>query len=203
MTDREAFMAVLFNGPLAPTDAICVFSGDGITRLQACVGALRQGIAHWVLLSGGVDDPPHSLTSADMTTRMVEYGLAPKRIVEDPDSRNTHDQAEWLAGFMQERDLESVTLVASPYHMPRAYLTVLQSLKNRDMTEDVLVLPLPAGQTEWWGCPDGLDVTRMDLFPGELAKIDEYGAKGHVASYADGLEYLRFWESSQADTGTI
>ena len=34
MTPREAFCAVLSNGPLVYGDAIIVLSGDGTTRLQ-------------------------------------------------------------------------------------------------------------------------------------------------------------------------
>ena len=197
MTEREAFLAVLYNGPLLPSDAICVFSGDGKVRLDAAIGALRQGIAHWCLLSGGVDDPPHSLTAQAMADYVIERGLAPKRIVRDDESQNTHEQAEWLAALCQKRHIATVTLVASPYHMPRAYLTVLASLQALDIDDKVLVLPLPAGQARWWGSPDGLAANRLDLFGQELDKIDAYGERGHVASYADGLAYLQRWEGAE------
>lgn len=191
-TAREQYLALLFNGPLVPTDAICVFSGDGTVRLDAALGALRQRIAHWVLLSGGVDNPPHSLTSHAMAKYMVQRGLRPNRIIEDPASQNTHEQAEWLAGFLAERELESVTLVASAYHMPRAMLTVVKSLETRGLTERIAVNPLPAGGVSWWECPASLDVTRFDLLADEFAKIERY--TDHVASYQAGIDYLRYWE---------
>ena len=194
ITPRESFLAALFNGPLLYADAIVVFSGDGTTRLEVAVGALRQRSAHWCVVSGGVDNPPHSLTAREMRDEMIRQGLTPDRIIMDPDSQNTRDQAEALAVLVKAKGWTNVLLAVSPYHAPRAYLTVLASLKAAGLDEVVHVQPLTASQTPWWGRPEGLDVTRMDLFGGELAKIDEYGAKGHVASYEDGLAYLRYWE---------
>ena len=193
-TDRERFLAALFNGPLRLVDAVVVFSGDGKKRLDAAIGILRQRAAHWCVVSGGVDNPPHSLDADAAAKYLIERGLHPDRIVRDNASQNTHEQAEWLAEKCATEGWGSALLVASPYHTPRAFLTVLASLQSRNLTEDVMVLPLPAGECAWWERPDGLDVTRMDLFADELRKIDEYGARGHVASYEDGLRYLAAWE---------
>lgn len=197
LTDRERFLAVLFNGPLLPSDAVVVFSGDGKMRLDAAVGILRQRAAHWAVVSGGVDDPPHSLNAADSARYLVERGLHPERIICDNDSQNTRDQAEYLAALCARMNFERVLLSTSPYHMPRAFLTVLASLRAAGLSDSVVVLPLPAGNAPWTGKPDGLEVTRMGLFDGELRKIEEYRAKGHVASYAEGLAYLMEWEQSE------
>lgn len=188
---RDQFLAVLYNGPMVPTDAICWLSGDGTARLDAVVGALRQRVAHWVLLSGGLDNPPHSITSAAAAKYMVQRGLKYDRIIEDPHSMNTHEQAEWLVQFCQDSGLESVTLVTSAYHMPRAMLTVVKSLADRGLCEAIAVNPLPAGGVSWWDKPEGQDVTRLELLGIEAEKIDRYD---EVASYEAGVDYLRFWE---------
>jgi uncharacterized SAM-binding protein YcdF (DUF218 family) len=188
MTARERFLCALYNGPLLPTDAIAVFSGDGTVRLDATVGALRQRIAHHVLVSGGVDEPPHSLHADDMRRYLIQRGLSPDRIIMDPESANTREQSERTAELCREMDWQKLLLVASHYHMPRAFLTLLKGLQTRDL--DVLVIPLPA-PAKWWGAPAGLETARIDILADELRKIDEYAAKGHVASYEDGLAYLR------------
>lgn len=195
MSVREQFLCALFNGPLLPADALVVFSGDGKVRLHTAVGALRQRAAHHVLVSGGVDDPPHSLHADDMRRYLIERGLAPDRIVVDADSLNTREQAVRLASECLSREWETVTLVATHYHLPRAFLTVLQALAECE-ADKVLVLPLPA-PAKWWEAPPGLDVTRMDLLADEFRKIDEYGALGHVANYEDGLAYMRRWETAE------
>lgn len=197
-TDRERFLAALYTGPILPADAIVVFSGDGRVRLDAAVQALRQGAAHWCALSGGFDNPPHSLTAAEMRRYMVSQGLAPQRIIEDPFSQNTHEQAQWLANYAAMKDWKRALLVASSYHLPRAFLTVVSSLKAAGLDETLEVMPLAASQAPWWGKPEGLDITRADLFADELRKIEEYRCLyGHVASYADGLAYIRKWEGAK------
>lgn len=194
MSAQADFLAVLFTTPLERADAVVVFSGDGATRLDVAIQALRQGAAHWAVVSGGVDNPPHSLTADKAADYLIGHGLTPSRLIRDGTSQNTHEQAEWLALECEAREWERVLLACSPYHMPRAFLTVLASLQARDLTETVCLVPLVASQVQWWGKPDGSPDTRMALWAGEVAKIDAYYEKGHVASYEDGLEYLRYWE---------
>ena len=192
---RETFLAVLFTAPLERADAVVVFSGDGATRLDVALQALRQRAAHWAVVSGGVDNPPHSLNAEASANYLIGHGLAPDRIIQDNASQNTHEQAEWLAKECEDRGWERVLLAASPYHMPRAFLTVLASLQKRDLAETVCIVPLVASQALWWGTPEGLDQTRAELWADELRKIDEYRELyGHVAGDEDGLAYLRFWE---------
>ncbi len=182
------FLAVLFNGPLLPSDAIAVLSGDGKVRLETAIGALKQRAAHTCVVLGGLDNPPHSLPTSVMRDYMVENGLAADRIITG-DGRNTHEQAEVLAQIIKDHEWGRVLLVTSPYHMPRAFLTVLKSIDA--FRENVEVIPLPA-QCDWWSSPEGLKQRRIDLFGQDVMKIAEYG--DHVASYAEGLAYLRHWE---------
>lgn len=193
---RERFLAVLYNLPLLYGDAIVVFSGDGTARVEAAVESLRQRAAHYVVVSGGVDDPPHALTAQAMAKHFVGAGLARDRIIMEDQSQHTRDQAEALAALVQEHKWSRVLLCVSPYHMPRAFLTVVQSLEDAGLSEKVHVLPLMASHVGWFDKPEGLDVTRYDLLTDELRKIEEYRALyGHVASYEDGISYLKYWET--------
>lgn len=183
---REQYLAALYNGPLVPADALVVLSGDGTVRYDAAVGLLRQRIAHWVVLSGGVDDPPHSLDAEAARDYMVAKGLAEHRIVMDNASTNTHEQAEAIVRLIREHEWQTVILVASSYHLPRAFLTVLASLG--DLRTDIAVVPF-AAYANWGKAPPGREATRLDLLHDEFDKIERYG--DHVASYEDGLAYLR------------
>jgi len=192
VTDREAFLCAVASGPFLPSDAIIVISGDGTTRLEVAIGCLRQRAAHHVVLSGGVDNPPHSLGPDDATAYMIQKGLAPDRIIVEGDSQNTREQAVNCVKLIREHEWERVLLCVSPYHMPRAMLTFIQALREDDAHERCHILPIAASQTSWWAKPDGLDATRMELLADEFDKIERYGP--HVATWAEGLEYLRFWE---------
>lgn len=195
MNDAARFATVLANLPLMYGDVLAVLSGDGTVRLDVALGALRQGAAHHVLVMGGVDNPPHSLTADEQARYLIGHGLAPDRIVREPDSQNTHEQAEQLARLCDAMAWGRVLLATSPYHMPRAFLTCLRELQRAGLTERVHLVPLSASQAPWTGCPDGLSTTRADLLTDELRKIDEYCARDHVAAYEDGLAYLLQWQS--------
>ena len=197
MSAQADFLAVMFTLPLEYADAVVVFSGDGQVRLDVALQALRQRAAHWAVVSGGVDDPPHSLNADAAANYLIGHGLAPDRIIRDNNSQNTHEQAEWLAEEAGRQGWCRVLLAASPYHMPRAFLTVLASLKKRDLDETVCIVPLVASHTSWWGKPDGETRTRLRLWDSEQVKSHEYRAKGHIAFEAEAMEYLRFWEQGQ------
>lgn len=182
------YLSMLFNGPLVPADAIHVLSGDGHARLDTAVGLLKQRAAHWVVVSGGLDNPPHSLTAEKARDYLVSRGLVDGRIIMEPGPLNTHDEAEVLVELCRERNWARVLLVTSAYHMPRAYLTVLKSLQIRGMADDVAIIPVPA-YANWGTPPDGLDTPRYALIEDELGKMLAY--ERHVASMADGVAYLQ------------
>lgn len=195
MTPREAFCAVLANGPLRSGDAIVVLSGDGKTRVDVAFELLMQHAAKQVVVTGGLDNPPHSLTADQMRSYLIELGLRPDLIITEPTAMNTHEQAEAVVDLAVEREWKHLLLIASPYHQYRAFLTFLQVLNDRDLDKTIRLQSIPATQTRWWAKPDGLDETRFDMLEGEFDKIAAYRRKGHVATYETGLSYLEYWES--------
>jgi hypothetical protein len=190
LSDRERFLAMLYTAPVVPADAVVVFTGDGRVRLDAAYTAIMHNrAAPYLVLSGGVDDPPHSLLADLMAKMAVVQGVPPERLIVDNASQNTHEQSVWLAREIRRRGWQAVTLVVSAYHMPRAFLTTVKALADTPCR----VMPLTP-IARWHGSPDGQLHTRAELLADELRKIEEYGAKGHVASYAEGLAYLGRWE---------
>lgn len=186
LSEREKFLAMLYTAPVLPADAVVVFTGDGRVRLETAYAAiLHNQAAPMLVISGGVDDPPHSLPASLMEKMAVVQGVPQQCIVIDNKSQNTYEQSRWLAGAILAHSWKTVTLVASAYHMPRAFLTVVKALGD----VECLVQPLTP-VTRWTGEPDGKSQTRAELLAEELAKIETYGALGHVATYAEGIRYL-------------
>lgn len=196
VTDREKFCAVLASGPLMRGDAIVLLEGDGQARIPAAVELLRQGAGPFIVVTGGRDEPPYCITAERMAGRLMGLGVAPDRLIVDNDSTNTREQAVNVIKIAVEHDWKRLLLVASPYHAPRAFLTFLKAIKDEGRDTDLHLVMVPASHTPWFGKPDGLEATRLDLLADEYEKIERYGTQGHVASYEDGIAYLKRWEAA-------
>lgn len=190
LTDRERFHALLFNGPLLTGDAIVVLCGeDCAPRLAVAAELMGSQAAPVVMLSGGIDEPPRVMGARRGKAELMGLGVAPSRIEGEARSRNTREQATTVCDTARSRGWRRILLVASAYHMPRAFLTFVSAAP-----ESLHVLPVPASQAPWNRAPEGAGATRLELLATEAAKVAKYGALGHVASYAEGIDYLLRWE---------
>ncbi len=193
-TAREKFLAVLANGPLLKADAIVVLLGeDSNERIDVAVELMASGAGPELFLSGGIEDPPRRRSAKAMTPKLLGRGVAPMAVYADNEAMNTREQAVNFVAHAVEKGWKRALLVASPYHMPRAFLTVLKAIVEAGATKDLHIIPVTAAQALWWSCPDGMTETRLDLYSMEMGKIKEY--RKHVASWGEGLDYLEFWES--------
>ena len=121
-----------------------------------------------VVLSGRSVNKQETLARLDWAVR--QFPCCRPELV--PSVRHTQDEA--IVILADHRPALPLTIVTSAYHQLRAFLTFLQ------------VLPKPYEHMIFnQPCP-----SRMDLLPAELAKIDQYGHAGYLASYETALEYL-------------
>ena len=194
MNDALAFAAVVSSGPLLRSEAIVVLSGDGEGRLDVGVELMRSGGAPLMVLSGGLDAPPFSLSAKELTRRAIDKGVDPTRLIVEDASRNTREQAVNVVAMAIERGWTRLLLVASPFHAYRAFLTFVQALIDVDQQERIRIVNAPASQLPWFQKVEPVDMTRLDMLHDEMRKIEDYRALGHVARYEDGLAYLKFWE---------
>ena len=189
---------VVHSGPLMQADAIVVLAGEDAEPRVACALELfAQRAAPTVVITGGLNRPPRIHDAKFIRAKLVGSGISPTRMIVDTEAMHTQAQAANVAKLCAEKGWKRLLVVASPYHIYRAFLTFVQALKDAKLDETVRVVMVPASQSRWFVKPEGCDLTRWELLPGELAKIDEYGAKGHVASAEDAAEYVRFWELHQ------
>jgi hypothetical protein len=194
MTPQTQFLVQLYTTPLARADAVVVLCGEDATpRMEVGLQLFRQGAAPTLLLSGGHHEPPRWLGAEHLADECIGKGLAPSRIVVEPTSQNTREQAEAVMAIAKEREWRSLLLVASSYHLPRAFLTFAAVESCR-----VRLVPVAAASREatWTTRPPGCDGTRAELFLVEHTKIQQYQATGHCASYEQGLACLTAWETT-------
>lgn len=195
MTRRERFLTLLYNGPLLRGDAAIVLCGeDTAPRIAVAAQLVKQQGAEYVVLSGGKHEPPRWQGAESLFPEMMGTGIVPDRILMDMQSQNTREQAVHMVALAAERKWKRLLLVASAYHTARAFLTFVRALADAGMADTIHLVPVAAAHTPWDGVPTGMAESRMDLASGELDKIDQYRVMGHVASYADGIKYLRAWE---------
>lgn len=185
-------MAVLDHGPLIRADAIVVLCGeDADGRMAVALQLLKSAAAPRIVLSGGLDDPPRLQGASRVRAALIDAGVHPDRLIVEPDALHTRDQAVNVVRLAMTEGWTRLLLVASPYHQYRAFLTFLKVLQEMDAEERIRLVPAPA-TLSWWGCPPGTDATRLDLLASEVEKITRYAE--HVASFSDGLAYLKRWE---------
>jgi hypothetical protein len=191
--ERETFLAMLFTSPrITPSDALIVLLGeDAVPRMELARQLLTARVAPYLLLSGGLDDPPRRI-GADRAASML--GLPDSCLVIENESQNTHEQAEYATRIIQERGWKRVILVASAYHMPRAFLTFVHALGVAELSDKVNIVACASAQSRWADPPSGVTASRADLFLTEREKTFRYRAMGDVATEETAIEYLKWWE---------
>jgi uncharacterized SAM-binding protein YcdF (DUF218 family) len=195
MTTAASFLLPLVTGPLLRADAAAIFCGeDGRARAHMALELFKQQAAPLVLLLGGRHEPPAIEGAKALGSYLLGAGVAPERLMIEDKSRNTHEQAEALVAAATLGQWSRILLVASAYHLPRAWLTTLASLTRAELDARIHLLAIPAVPCEWFAAPPGGTRERVDLQLDEAEKIATYQALGHCASYAEGLAYLRRWE---------
>lgn len=95
---------------------------ENVERLLVTYDLLRSNRARYALVSGGVLDPsvPSLIEANVLAQQLLDWGIAPDRVIVEPRSRNTHENAVECKRIAGERGLTRLLLVTSAFHVPRA-----------------------------------------------------------------------------------
>ena len=95
---------------------------ESVERLVVTYDLLRRDRARAVLVSGGVLDPaePGLIEARALADQLVDWGISPDRVVVEPHSRNTHENAVESQRIASEHGWTRLLVVTSAFHMPRA-----------------------------------------------------------------------------------
>lgn len=194
MTARERYLAMLTSWPhwTMPGDAIVLLSGDGETRVEMACRLMATAAEQTLVVTGGYDDPPYSLTADKLAAKAMGLGVAPGKILRDGRAMNTREQAVNTVARAKEHGWKVLVLVASPDHIARAHLTFIRALDDEGLADTVLVLPVLT-RAKWTESPAGRELTRLEMLDVELRKVDAYASD--VATWERGVEYLTTWEA--------
>lgn len=187
MTDALLFSTMLASMPVVQADAIVLLTGDGMTRVPTVRYLLQNTVAPKLLVSGGVNAPPFAIDAQTIRRQLIEDGCNPTVLLEpEMDSTNTLASAINVCAIATLYQWRSILLVTSAYHMPRAVLSFVAAMARQDTV--LPIIPVAVSQP-WYDAVD-----RVALHHSEVAKIAEYQARGDIASYADGIAYLKRME---------
>lgn len=195
MTDaRSTFLALLYAQPLRRADVIVVLCGeDAMARAGVTLQLFKQGAAPTILCSGGKHDGKRWLGADHVAGWLMGQGVAPDRIATETVSQNTYEQAVEVETLADVHDWRSLLLVASAYHLPRAFLTFVGNASAARR-----FIPV-ASTSPWSEAPPHMTATRLAILADEFDKIDNYKISGHLASPAGGIDHLTHWEQHGQD----
>lgn len=108
-------------------------------------------------------------------------------VFHQPSALHTADQMQWIIGQAINLGIGSLLFFAPPYHIVRAYLTLLRTMLKAKVQLVVVPKPLPV--------PPNIiipetEVPMRTMIPGEIQRIIEYQKKGYVATLAELNDYL-------------
>ncbi len=193
MTPKEKFICIVANDRLQKADAIIILEGDALTRIPEGARLYKEGWAPLVVISGGMNNPPHSIPAREMLPHLLAFDVPKEAVVLDEKSQHTWDQATVLTQWAQERGWKKMIIVASHYHQYRAFLTFLKAI--RESGQHVVLINAPARELPWFDASDPQG-RRADLLEGEFERIEAYRQKGNVASFEEALAYLEWKEKN-------
>ncbi|MEV6689879.1 ElyC/SanA/YdcF family protein [Micromonospora sp. NPDC051196] len=102
---------------------------------------------------------------------------------------NTALQAAWIVDQVRCHNIRSLALAVSPYHLPRAYLTLLKALDKTAVR--IPIIPVPVAVSPDEPVPE-TGASAYDLIPGEVKRILTYMDRGWVATLEELQQYLQW-----------
>ena len=193
MTPKDQFICLIANDALVRADAIIILEGDGLSRISQGARLYKEGWAPLVVISGGVKNPPHSITASEMLPHLIRAGVPEQAVEVEEKSQNTWEQGIVMMKIAKERGWQSVIIVASHYHQYRAFLTFLRAMQEGG--QKIVISNAPARDLAWFA--EDAQGRRIDLLAGEFDRIEKYRTQGNIASYEDAISYLE-WKESQS-----
>jgi uncharacterized SAM-binding protein YcdF (DUF218 family) len=91
-------------------------------RLLAVFDALRTDQAKVAVITGGTPDKtrPEAKEAPTQRDQLVDWGIAPERLIVESNARNTYENAVETKKLAQANGWKSVLVVTSAFHMGRA-----------------------------------------------------------------------------------
>jgi len=135
-----------------PAEGIVVLTGaNSNQRIRAAVGLLSEGLGQRVLVSGvNRDVSREQLRTVSKTVRRLYDCCVDLGFTADDTVGNARETAEWAKAMRYD----TLTIVTSDYHMPRAMLELRAVLRPPQTTLHSVAVPTATLKSRrWWRSP--------------------------------------------------
>ncbi len=183
--------------PVEKLDAFLVLPGLGEDwRIQDSIKYWEDTThARFLLIAGHNEKEKYYRDfSIPFLQRKPFYLHRTKGVIIRSTATHTREQMEWVSDQIKKLDIQSIGLIVSPYHLSRAYLTLLKTLLKQK--QRIPLIPIPVAVPMDKKIPE-YRMTAWEMIPGEIARITKYQEAGDVATYAELQKYLK-WLSAQS-----
>ena len=164
---------------LQKADAIVALTGNGWERTDFAIEIHKQGWAPLLVTVGATGSRPAPL----MAKLAAQKGIPREKIIVEPNSRNTRQNAENTLQIANHYGWKKIILITSPQHQLRAYLTFKAAQK--EIGNNCQIINYPLTDYSWF---DRLESSRDKnkkhfrfwyIFS-ELYRIAKYRLKGDL-----------------------
>jgi len=138
---------------------------ESVDRINHSIELYKKGLIKQVLITGGSGSllEPGLREAPKLKTYAIAAGVSAEDIIVEPDSRNTHENAQFTVQYLAENELisEPFVLVTSAFHMKRAaacfrkegaiFIPFSTGYKTKplDWTPDELIIPSLGALATW------------------------------------------------------
>ncbi len=187
MSAQDDFVALLDAQPLSKGDVIFVLQGDGLFRAPYAAELFKKGYAPLVGIVGNDTRREYgSFPSTEVREELLKRGVPATAVYLEEVAPHTKAEAKRAMELAREKSWKTMLILTSPHHHCRAFLTFLKAMRDARMELSLVnaVAPLSMDESTPWG-------TRRELLAREFDKIEEYRKQGDVASFEEGIAYLK------------
>ncbi|HLC94852.1 MAG TPA: hypothetical protein VJH89_00040 [Patescibacteria group bacterium] len=191
-SDIIAMTMMLYSLPRreASTESLLVFPGLGETwRLTQAIQCWDTVATAKYLLIAGHNQREKMWASLTLDT-LTEPPFNLKRhkgVYVVSHAEHTKEQAQWVVEKIQELNISSLALFVSPYHLLRAYCTVLRMLIKHGI--QIPMIPVPISIAPDTKIPE-INASAWDMVQGEVERFSLYQEKDDVATYDEFKKYI-------------
>jgi hypothetical protein len=195
-SDLISMFIMLYSLPrvIERINAITVLPGLGETwRLTDALKAWenKDYVAKYLLITG------HNKREKTWK-HLTLYNINIKRqkgVYIESHAEHTKEQAEWLFEKVKDLKITSLAIYVSPYHLLRAYCTILKTFINHK-SSPIPMIPIPVAISPDAIIPE-INTDAWNMVSGEVDRIIKYQKKGDVATYDEFKYYLSWlWKQS-------
>ena len=125
---------LIVDDELSPADAIVILGGGGLERIEHGVKLYQSDYSTRIIMTGMRHNLPGVTTTwaGFAMQEAMSRGVPEDAILLEEQATDTNENAEYVKEIIIDRNLKSIIVVSSPYHMRRARAIFRRVFEDRE-----------------------------------------------------------------------